>query len=197
MFTLISLPFACDARAESLSEEIDEIHQVDDELATLGGVARAPKLAGRAARLKQGAIDHAIVEYGIDIGALPAGVHYSPHGNMREREGATFLDRDGTLRVVIGDKAFRSPAWLGSTIAHEVEVHVNRQIAKGRRASASDEEGTSIEEVEAYDFELANQARFGMHADEGKLVRQRRMAFYRTLQYENRRRVDAGVYARP
>ena len=193
---MLSLPLACAAHGASLAEEIDEIRQVDRELAARGGAARAPQLAGRSARLKQAAIDHAIVAYAIDVKALPAGVHYSPHGGMRERDGATILDRDGTLRVQIGDQAFRSAGWLASTIAHEVEVHVNRQIARGRRASSSDAESTSIEEIEAYDFELASQARFGMHPDEGRVVRQRRMAFYRTLQYENRARVDAGVYTK-
>ena len=194
--SLVSMPIACGARADSLADEIGEIHHVDDELAARGGEMRAPDLARRSARLKQTAIDHAIVTYGINVRAVPMGVHYAPHGRMRDREGATILDRDGTVRVQIGDLAFASAGWLGSTIAHEVEVHVNRQIAMGRHAPASDEEGASIEEIEAYDFEIANQARFGVQPDEEKLVHRRRMAFYLKLQSENRSRVDSGVYVK-
>ncbi len=60
----------------------------------------------------------------------------------------------------------------------------------------SDEQGVLIHEVEAYDFELASVARFGLSADELKVVRQRRGACYRALQYENRRRVDEGRYVK-
>jgi len=183
------LAVAGTARAASLAEEIDDIHRLDARIA-----AGAPELVGRAARMKQAAIQHAIVAYAIDTRSVPTGVHYSPHGSMREREGATLVDRDGTLRVEIGDPAFRSAGWLGSTIAHEVEVHVNRQVARGGHTSASDDESVSIEEIQAYDFELASGARFGLEPDELDVLRHRRMALYRTLQYENRRRVDSGVY---
>jgi hypothetical protein len=193
---VVSLPLVGAAHAPSLSEELDEIHGLDAAIAGSGDAARARELAGHCARLKQAAIEHAIVAYGIDVSAVPSGVHYSPHGAMRDREGVTLVDRDGTLRVLVGDLAFGSAGWLGSTIAHEVEVHVNRQIAKGAQARAGDEQGQSIDEVEAYDFELAGQARFGLGGDEQRLVRQRRAAFYRALKDPNRKRVDAGVYAK-
>ena len=195
LIILVSLPLSAAAQAGSLEDEIAEIHRLDQALAALGGAARAPQLAGRCARLKQAAIDRAIAVYAIDVRAVPTGVHYSPHGRMRDRDGATLVDRDGTLRVQIGDGAFRSAGWLGSTIAHEVEVHVNRQVAKGRRPSPSDEQAAWLDEVEAYDFELASEARFGLRPEESRQVRQRRTVFYRSLAYENRQRVDAGVYA--
>jgi hypothetical protein len=188
--SILSLPLGV-ARAGSLADEIDEIHRVDAQVA-----AGARELVVPCARLKQAAIDHAITAFHIDVRAASTGVHYSPHGSMREREGATYVDRDGTYRVEIGDAAFRSAGWLGSTIAHEVEVHVNRQVAQGGHRTASDEETVSIDEIQAYDYELASQARFGLAADELARVRQRRSAFYRTLHDENRHRVDAGVYAK-
>lgn len=48
---LFSLPLARAAQAASLAEEIDEIRQVDRELAALGGAAHAPQLAGRSERV--------------------------------------------------------------------------------------------------------------------------------------------------
>ena len=190
--SVLSFTLARAAAAATLAEEIDEIHRLDGQLAAHGD----PALAGRAARLKEAAIAHAIVEYRIDIKGVASGVHYSPHGNMRERDGVTLVDGDGTVRVQVGDAGFRSAGCLGSTIAHEVEVHVDRQIAKGVRDPAGDEQGVAMHEIEAYDHELASQARFGLDEDELRLVRQRRAAFYRTLQYENRRRVDEGNYVK-
>jgi hypothetical protein len=113
---------------------------------------------------------------------------------MREREGATILDHDGTISVLIGDPAFRSAAWLGATIAHEIEVHVDRQIARRVHYLPSNEEGTLIQEVEAYDHELAGADRFGLSSDEVRLVKLRRASAYRQLRWENRRRVDDRLY---
>jgi hypothetical protein len=59
------------------------------------------------------------------------GVNFSPHGDMQGREGVTVRDPDGRIRVTLGDDAFSSAGMLGSTIGHEIEVHANRQLAKG------------------------------------------------------------------
>jgi hypothetical protein len=182
--------------AEELRAEIEEIHRIDAELASTSDAARARALRARVARLKQSAITHAIVVFDIDVGGVATGVIYSPHGAMRDREGATIVDRDGTVRVQVGDAAFRSAGWLGSTIAHEVEVHVNRQIAKGMCYQPSDRDGTLIQEVEAYDFELVNHQRFGIDAPDLRQLRQRRNFAYRALTWENRQQVDKGRYAK-
>ncbi len=192
-----------------LQADIEEVHRLAGELADMeqqeqgvrGDDARAPTLKRRhvelllrAARLKQTAIGRAIAAYRIDVSHLRVGVSYSPHGDMREREGATYVDEDGTVRVEIGDEAFASPARLGSTIAHEVEVHVNRQITKGVYCPSTDEQGTLLQEVEAYDHELASKDRFGLGADELKLLKQRRASYYRRLEWENRKRADVALY---
>jgi hypothetical protein len=158
--------------------------------------SRYRELQLRCARVKQAAIARAIEAYNIDVRSVPFGVHYSVHGGMREREGATYLDQDGTIRVEIGDEAFRSAAQLGSTIGHEVEVHVNRQIVKQVFYPQSDEQGTLIQEVEAYDYELANKDRYGLSHDEVKLLKRRRAIHYQRLQWENRKRVDASIYTK-
>src|SRR5512134_1059195 len=148
---LLSFLLVRSAQAASLAEEIDEIQRLDRERAAEREPARANALLARSAKLKQSAIEHAIADYRIHTAGVVTGVHYTPHGNMRERDGVTLVDRDGTVRVQIGDAAFRSAGWLGSTIAHEVEIHVGRQIAKGVRASAGDEQGMSSHEIEAYE----------------------------------------------
>ena len=194
-----------------LEDEIAQAHRLDAELDGLeqemrrtGGVdpqaparrSRYGELQLRCARVKQAAIARAIVAYNIDVRNVPFGVHYSMHGDMGQREGATYLDQDGTIRVEIGNGAFRSAAELGSTIGHEVEVHVNRQIVQQVFYPASDEQGTLIQEVEAYDYELANADRYGLSPDEVKLLKRRRAIHYRRLQWENRKRVDASLYTK-
>jgi hypothetical protein len=178
----------------ALESDIEQARRVDAERDTTAQKLRQRELQLCSARIKQSAIRRAIDVYEIDVGHVSVGVHYSPHGDMREREGATYVDRDGTVRVEIGDAAFGSAGQLGSTIGHEVEVHVNRQLARGVYYPPSDEQGTLLQEVEAYDYELASTERYGLGPDEVKVLRQRRAIHYRRLQWENRKRVDEATY---
>lgn len=67
------------------------------------------------------------------------------------RATATFVDTDGTVRVTIGDAAFASAAWLASSIAHEVEVHVDRKVRKRHTGRFGVVQLALLDEVEAYD----------------------------------------------
>ncbi len=183
-----------EAELARLQDEMQVVRE-DDPVAP-GLLRKYRELQLRAARLKQAAIQRAIDAYAIDVSKIGCGVSYSPHGDMREREAATFLDQDGTVRVEIGDLAFGSAAELGSTIGHEVEVHVNRQIAKGVHYPMSDEQGWLIQELEAYDYELANKDRYGLSADEVNVLKTRRAIFYRRLQWDHRQRADVGKYTK-
>lgn len=185
----------------ALLGDISEIHLIDAELATHdprvpANRNRGRKLVRRAAIVKHTAIHRAIFVFAIDDSRVPFGVNYSPHGGMRERDGATIVDADGSVRVLIGDPAFSSVAWLGSTIAHEVEIHVNRQLFKDVYYPASDEQGQLIQEVEAYDHEIRNRDRFGLSHDELDSVRRRRAMSFRRMQWENRHRVEEGLYTK-
>ncbi len=191
----------------AVESDIARAHRIDAELQGLGQALRQAgpsdarwsryrELQLHCARVKQAAIARAIEVYKIDVRNVPLGVHYSTQGDMRYREGVTYFDQDGTIRVEIGDEAFRSAAELGSTIGHEVEVHVNRQIVQQVFYPPSDEQGTLIQEVEAYDYELANADRYGLSPDEVKLLQRRRAIHYRRLQWENRKRVDASLYTK-
>ncbi len=132
--------------------------------------------------------------YGIDARNVSDGANYSPYGDMKDREGVTVRDADGRIRVTVGDDAFTSAGWLASSLGHEIEVHVTRQVAPGIDYPPGDAEGTAIQEVEAYDYELRNKDRFHLSPGDVRLLEQRRRTFYERLQPENRRRVDAGVY---
>jgi hypothetical protein len=135
----------------------------------------------RSAHQAQHAIHRAIDVYDIDVSRVPSGVQYCGPGDMRGRNGATYLDRNGVVRVEIGDDAFVSAARLGSTIAHEVEVHVNRHLVHGLGYPPADEQCALIYEVEAYDYELASKDRFGLSAPEVELLQRSRDGCCRQL----------------
>jgi hypothetical protein len=96
--------------------------------------------------------------------------------------------------VRIGRAAFRSAAWLASTIAHEVEVHVNRQAMAGQWYT--DPEGAALQEVEAYDYEIQNAARFGLSTAEVAELRERRRFYYQWLSAAYQAKADVGDYTR-
>jgi len=112
---------------------------------------------------KQGAIQEAIKQYGIDTSPIKGGLTYSPE---LEIDGKTH--QGGS--VEIGDSAFNSPGWLASTIGHEA-LHA-KQLNEGRWYT--DSTGTALNEVEAYDCELANAEQNGLSAAEIEAVRARR-----------------------
>jgi hypothetical protein len=133
----------------------------------------------------QAAIDAAIANHEIDTSHVKGSVAYDP---TLAEEGAT--SHDG--RVRIGRAAFRSAAWLASTIAHEVEVHVNRQAMPGRWYT--DSEGAALQEVEAYDYEIQHAAHFDLSAHEVVELRRRRLFYYQWLSPGNQAKADAGDY---
>ena len=97
--------------------------------------------------------------------------------------------------VRIGPAAFRrTPGWLASTIGHEVEIHVNQQAMKGRWWT--DTQGTAIQEVQAYQYEIRSALRFGVSVSEYQLIRTGYMPhYYNTLNSPNRRRTFFGIYS--
>jgi hypothetical protein len=133
----------------------------------------------------QAAIDAVIAHLEIDTSQVKGNVEYDP---ALAEEGAT--SRDG--RVRIGGAAFRSAAWLASTIAHEVEVHVNRQAMAGRWYT--DSEGAALQEIEAYDYELEHAAHFGLSVSEVVELRRRRLFYYQWLSPGCQAKADAGDY---
>lgn len=113
---------------------------------------------------KQGAIQEAIKQYGVDVSSIKKGITYTDA--LRDEDGKTH--QDGS--VVIGDSAFNSPGWLASTIGHEA-IHA-KQLNESRWYT--DEQGTALNEVEAYDYELAHAEQNGLSAAETEAVKARR-----------------------
>lgn len=88
---------------------------------------------------------------------------------------------DSPLRKVeIGPSAFSSWGMLGSTLAHEIEVHANQSFMKimAQDAAMPGSPGTRHAEIEAYSHELKCKDRFGLSNTEVWLIKETLKEFY-------------------
>jgi hypothetical protein len=84
------------------------------------------------------------------------------------------------------------PAWLGSSIGHEVEIHVNEQAMKGRWYTGP--QGTALQEVQAYDYEISNAKRYGTSPADLADLKKRRSDNYSQLNAYYKTQADAKNY---
>jgi hypothetical protein len=136
--------------------------------------------AAAAAKKREEAIEAAVKAFKIDTRKTKSLVY------DKTVKGEAAAKADGSVRV--GDDAFRNAAWLGSSIGHEVETHVNGQAMEGKWYTGP--QGTAIQEVQAYDYEIANKKRYGTSNEDVKDLEKRRQAYYESLSEENRKKVD-------
>lgn len=110
--------------------------------------------------ITQESIDIAMKQFRI---ALPRHV-VSPKldRNVKDR-GITIRTLVSEKAVVrIGPEAFGSWALLGSTLAHEIEVHCIQDYMSILLMDSLGLDGRTYAELQAYDYELANASRFGL-----------------------------------
>ena len=118
--------------------------------------------------LTQESIDLAMQIYGIEV----------PSGADAPRLDLAMADRGLTTRspfmdkakVTIGPAAFSSWALLGSTIAHEVEVHCQQNFLAIYLMDLIGLDGTGTAERQAYVHELANAQRFGTAHEDTRMI---------------------------
>lgn len=82
------------------------------------------------------------------------------------------------LKVFIGPDAFSSWPLLGSTIAHEVEVHCRQNFLAIHLMDLAGLDGTGNAEREAYEYELRHAERFGLAPYDRDLIRSTASYFY-------------------
>lgn len=73
-------------------------------------------------------------------------------------------------RVSIGPSAFSSWAMLGSTLAHEIEVHCQQNFPLIFLGDKLGFKGSFYAEREAYEYEIRNAARFGLSEHDKNLI---------------------------
>lgn len=76
----------------------------------------------------------------------------------------------GKTQVYIGPSAFANWAMLGSTLAHEVEVHCRQNFPLIFIKDRLGLDGTSDAEREAYRYEITNASRFGLSGRDAGLI---------------------------
>ncbi len=76
----------------------------------------------------------------------------------------------GKTKVFIGPSAFVSWAMLGSTLAHEVEIHCRQNFPLIYLKDQLGLDGTSDAEREAYRHEILNASRFGLNGRDTGLI---------------------------
>lgn len=171
-------------KSDDLKKRISELKKRISELSTDEQNART-----RAGELKQQAIEFAIKVYQIDVTKAKKVVYDSSVIG----EALTVPGHRGeppTIRV--GNQAFSSAPMLGSTLAHESEIHVGKQERRGRWYN--DPIGKPLQEVEAYDFEIASHERFDLSSKDLADLQARRKHHYDKLTAKYKRRADAKTY---
>lgn len=124
----------------------------------------------------QAAINLAMQLYRIKI---PGKIHGPYFDSKLEDRGLTV--RNGVTSepaVYVGPEAFTSWSMLGSTLAHEIEIHCRQNFLAIHFQNLAGFSGTSMAEREAYRYELANSKRFGIDQYEQDLIRSTMTYFY-------------------
>ncbi|MHC9510882.1 RHS repeat domain-containing protein [Kangiella sp. M94] len=126
-------------------------------------------MASKDPKDRQKAIDEAVKHFRIGL----EGVSSLSYNENITQDGITSPNYNNTQAdVEIGPRAFvrNSFGWLGSVIAHEVEVHVQMQMLNKKYWTGP--QPVYLQEVQAYQYELDQAKRFGLTKNEIKDLRQ-------------------------
>lgn len=126
--------------------------------------------------MSQASIDMALKNFGITV---PSGVkHPTLDLAMADRGLTTMYGSDQQLEVTIGPSAFSSWGILGSTLAHELEIHCQQNFAWIRLMDMLGMQGTAHAERAAYQYEIDQAQRFGLSRTEASSINDTMVAFY-------------------
>jgi hypothetical protein len=145
------------------------------EMNAVGFRYKPVQLAGEPSP-SQSDINQALEAFDIRIPKNVKGPFFS---SKLEDRGLTI--RKGVMSdavVYVGAEAFSSWALLGSTLAHEIEVHCRQNFLAIHFQNISGFDGTGHAEREAYGYELAHAERFGLTVYERDLISSTMMYFY-------------------
>lgn len=118
--------------------------------------------------INQNNIDVAMKIFAIDKPKL--GKHPILNNSLKDRGMSSKGAWDKKVSVEIGPSAFTSWALLGSTLAHEIEVHCNQNFVLINIFDLLGLDGTGEAERQAYSYELSQAKRFGTSIADKKLI---------------------------
>ena len=111
-------------------------------------------------------IELAMLAYSIKAPKGCSNPYFNPDINDRDRGVTIKRPWNDEYSVQIGPQAFANWAILGSTLAHEIEVHCNQNFAWVNFLNLLGMDGTGFAERVAYNYEIANQDRFGLSSED-------------------------------
>ncbi|MBC7533391.1 MAG: hypothetical protein H7318_17605 [Oligoflexus sp.] len=174
---MLSLVFVSIGSIFMAREQLDLREQFAKDLHTVTVVPPTSKPP-----MTQESIDVAIEMFGI---VIPKNASAPTLDMKLEDRGLTTLNGWGkSLEVTVGPAAFTSWAVLGSTLAHELEIHCNQNFALIRMKDMVGLEGTNGAEREAYMHELTNSERFHLRDADQQSIRAT-MDYYYPVQDKN------------
>lgn len=110
------------------------------------------------------ALQDALDEFGIE---LPSGVDFPRiDSTLADRGRTTWTPFAGNTEVLLGPSAFTSWALLGSTLAHEVEVHCHQSLLMISFQESLGMDAKGPAERTAYLYEIEQAERFGLSRPE-------------------------------
>jgi hypothetical protein len=119
-------------------------------------------------KVSQESIDLALMFYGIEV---PKDAdHPTLEQDLADRGVTIKPAYFGKTKVNIGPSAFASWALLGSTLAHELEIHCVQSFFAVWVLDLLGLRGTELAERRAYVFELENKNRFGLNLHERAMI---------------------------
>ncbi|MBP9707785.1 MAG: hypothetical protein KBD78_09075 [Oligoflexales bacterium] len=124
----------------------------------------------------QSSVDIALAAFSINV---PSNVSDPKLNRDISDRGITFKRSiDELFQVEIGPAAFSSWSLLGSTLAHEVEVHCNQDFLAIYFLDVLGFEGTALAERSAYAYELAHAEYFRLSAMEKLAIIETKEDYY-------------------
>jgi hypothetical protein len=174
-------------KVAACQEDIDASKRLEEEAEVAkadGNKELAESKLKEADAKKQSALDKAVDAYKIDTSKAKAVIF------NRDTVGEGETSKEGT--VTMGNDAFKSAAWLGSSVGHETEVHNNAQAQND--VWYTGKEGTAMQEVEAYQYELDNSKRYGTTKEDQEELGRRRQSYYNKLSPDYQAKADRRDY---
>lgn len=118
--------------------------------------------------ISQENIDLALVMFGIEV---PSSAEHPRLDRDLHDRGLTsrgaFMEK---AKVTVGPAAFTSWGLLGSTLAHEIEVHCQQNFFAIYVMDVIGMDGTGAAERQAYVHELRNAHRFGLAVEDAQMI---------------------------
>lgn len=149
------------------------------------------KVPDGAPEISQESVDLALRLFNIDV--PPSADYPVLNTRLEDRGMSTRLNWRRKIRVEVGPSAFSSWGILGSTLAHELEIHCRQNFVLINIMDSLGLEGTTWAERQAYLYEIKQAQRFGLTNYQRDLIASTMAYYYDIDQHAAKSAVSARV----